>query len=345
MRRLWLYGCSVFLAGFIFSGSARGDTTELVTYSPNVSTARFHRAHADSATIGENYNPESLPDKQVPAGNLLVAGNTHTRSLSVGVRSPKTPSSMDREAFPGIGDVLIEKRVRIGGSQPFIFPSSTNEEGPVRLDVQGGLVVGGTSPAMMFFVNRGTNEAWEVRLKDRYLIFAPSKILMEREKKEKKEEEPPNRTYPLILAPEGKVGINVEKPRYNLDIGGSANVNGYLSVYGALGVYGNVYVRDNVEVNGAILSQGRQLLADYVFHPGYPLESIEEHAAYMWENGHLKALPVVSPDAGGFEVVDIVQQQRGILEELEKAHIYIDQLNKRLAQQQREIDALKAKGK
>ncbi len=50
----------------------------------------------------------------------------------------------------------------------------------------------------------------------------------------------------------------------------------------------------------------------------------------MWANKHLKALNGVQKDDNGLEIVEIGTHQRGILEELEKAHIYIEQLNDKI---------------
>jgi hypothetical protein len=85
-----------------------------------------------------------------------------------------------------------------------------------------------------------------------------------------------------------------------------------------------------LDVNGSIYQRGGQIHADYVFEPGYQLESIEDHGRRMWEEKHLKAIPRLSRDAAGREVVEIGAHQRGIVEELEKAHIYIEQLNERV---------------
>ena len=83
-------------------------------------------------------------------------------------------------------------------------------------------------------------------------------------------------------------------------------------------------------VNGAIYQRGGVLHADYVFQPGYELESIREHAEYMWKNKHLKAIPKGKTDENGLEILEIGSHRRGIVEELEKAHIYISQLEERL---------------
>ncbi len=87
-----------------------------------------------------------------------------------------------------------------------------------------------------------------------------------------------------------------------------------------------------LDVNGAIYQRGSLLHADYVFEPGYELESIEEHAAYMWQNKHLKAVPRAQKDEQGQDVLEIGAHRRGIPEELEKAHVYIQQLNEELKQ-------------
>jgi hypothetical protein len=55
----------------------------------------------------------------------------------------------------------------------------------------------------------------------------------------------------------------------------------------------------------------------------YELESIEEHAAFMWEHKHLWG---VGPTPEGAPI-NLSKKTTGILHELEKAHIYIEQLN------------------
>ncbi|MBI2844080.1 MAG: hypothetical protein HYX78_11830 [Armatimonadetes bacterium] len=96
-----------------------------------------------------------------------------------------------------------------------------------------------------------------------------------------------------------------------------------------------------LDVNGSIYQRGGLLHADYVFEPDYKLESIEEHSEKMWKQKHL---PSVSPrrvDENGLEIVDVGSHQRGILEELEKAHIYIERLNAKIKELENEIELLK----
>jgi hypothetical protein len=157
----------------------------------------------------------------------------------------------------------------------------------------------------------------------------------------------------------GKVGINVPNlPDYTLDVAGEANlnkgetgvalrVNGdeaiwYDGTYFSWGYGGTAnYFADPVgigtktpkgalDVNGSIYQRGVVLHADYVFEPDYKLESIDEHSETMWREKYLPAMPKAQKDENGQEMVEIGAQNKGVVEELEKAHIYIEQIHKRL---------------
>ena len=93
---------------------------------------------------------------------------------------------------------------------------------------------------------------------------------------------------------------------------------------------GTTNPQGKLDVNGSIYQRGGLLHADYVFEPDYELEPIEEHADFMWDNKHLKAIPKAKVDAEGREIVEVGSHRRGIVEELEKAHIYIEQLHQRM---------------
>ncbi|PCJ07318.1 MAG: hypothetical protein COB16_11570 [Rhodobacteraceae bacterium] len=68
---------------------------------------------------------------------------------------------------------------------------------------------------------------------------------------------------------------------------------------------------------------------DAVFDPDlYTVPSIEAHANQMWDNGYL---PAVGPTLQG-QPVNVMTKMTRILNELEHAHIYIDQLNQRISQ-------------
>ena len=77
---------------------------------------------------------------------------------------------------------------------------------------------------------------------------------------------------------------------------------------------------------------------DATFKPDkFTVPSIEEHAAFMWENSYLWG---IGPTPEGAPI-NLTQKTGGILHELEVAHIYIDQLNVRtmeLEQQNSELE-------
>ena len=90
---------------------------------------------------------------------------------------------------------------------------------------------------------------------------------------------------------------------------------------------GTTTPQGKLDVNGSIYQSGVELHADYVFEPDFQLESIEEHSEFMWKNKHLKAIPKAKVNKNGLEVVEVGAHRKGIVEELEKAHIYIEQLH------------------
>ncbi|MEE8524807.1 MAG: hypothetical protein V3T72_12805 [Thermoanaerobaculia bacterium] len=90
-----------------------------------------------------------------------------------------------------------------------------------------------------------------------------------------------------------------------------------------LTVFGN----GNVTITGEITTSGScNIGCDRVFTAEYDVESIEEHADYMWQNSHLQG---VGPTPEG-SPMNMTRKTEGILNELEKAHIYIEQLHQRL---------------
>jgi len=73
---------------------------------------------------------------------------------------------------------------------------------------------------------------------------------------------------------------------------------------------------------------------DAVFDPdAYTVPSIETHASQMWNKGYL---PAVGPTLQG-QPINITAKMTSILNELEHAHIYIDQLNQRISDLEEEV--------
>jgi hypothetical protein len=98
-----------------------------------------------------------------------------------------------------------------------------------------------------------------------------------------------------------------------------------------------VTISGTLDVTGSVIVDSVTVHPDYVFGSEYELESISEHAEFMWQRKHLPALSAAGPDGTGS--VDLVSHQMGILEELEKAHIYIQQLHERLEELENRLEA------
>jgi len=94
---------------------------------------------------------------------------------------------------------------------------------------------------------------------------------------------------------------------------------------------------------GEIIHRTTLIHADYVFEPEYELESIEEHAAVMTQEKHLRGIPRPQKDETGQTVVDYGSMMRGLLEELEKAHLYIAKISQVVKNQQKELSVLSAR--
>jgi len=69
---------------------------------------------------------------------------------------------------------------------------------------------------------------------------------------------------------------------------------------------------------------------DYLFEKAYNLESIEDHAKLMWDNKCLPSVGNTDISEDGSYSISLAKDRNSMLEELEKAHIYIEQLHKRV---------------
>jgi hypothetical protein len=93
----------------------------------------------------------------------------------------------------------------------------------------------------------------------------------------------------------------------------------------------------NLTITGEIITNGTCFAGcDAVFSPEYGLPTIEEHAEAMWRNSFL---PAVGPSVEG-QPFNLTFKTQAMLNELEKAHIFIDQLNTQLKQKENMIAEL-----
>jgi len=93
-------------------------------------------------------------------------------------------------------------------------------------------------------------------------------------------------------------------------------------------------------IRGSLYTAGPSCAAgcDAVFDSTFDLESIEEHAENMWASGHLPAIGATEPR----QQINISEKMGGMLNELEKAHIYIEQLHQKLADQEDRLSRLES---
>jgi hypothetical protein len=94
---------------------------------------------------------------------------------------------------------------------------------------------------------------------------------------------------------------------------------------------GNLTITGTIKTAGPTCASG----CDAVFDAGYDLPSIEEHAEAMWAKKHL---PIVGPTLPN-EPVDLSERYGLMLNELETAHIYIEQLHREKAELRAELEA------
>jgi hypothetical protein len=101
-----------------------------------------------------------------------------------------------------------------------------------------------------------------------------------------------------------------------------------------LGPTGNLAITGSLTTGGPSCGGG----CDAVFSPGFEIEPIEEHAAKMWEQSHLPAVGPTSPS----ESLNVSDKIGGLINELEKAHIYIERLNEETKRQRAGFEAASA---
>ena len=97
---------------------------------------------------------------------------------------------------------------------------------------------------------------------------------------------------------------------------------------------GNMVLDGTLTTAGPTCSGG----CDRVFDDTYALLSIEDHAKAMHANRHLPAIGATTPGAP----INVTEKLGRVINELEHAHLYIEQLHKRLEDQETRLKQLEA---
>jgi hypothetical protein len=158
----------------------------------------------------------------------------------------------------------------------------------------------------------------------------------------------------------GNVGIGVDVPTAQLHTTGSVRFAG-LTVDSALNnvvvcdTSGNLYIRSasslaandfprsSLAVNGTIKAKNLQLRpkgwADYVFDSRYRLPALSEIESYIRREHHLPGMPsAAAVQANG---VDVGETQTALLKKIEEITLYSIEQDKRIKEQDQQIELLK----
>ena len=176
-------------------------------------------------------------------------------------------------------------------------------------------------------------------------------------------DEAPNAS--LALAADGNVGLGTDSPGAPLEISDDetfsyfritatgAPVNQSVDITFTQGPLGTGEMRYNIVdgdgpemrlnadgdmvLDGTLTTGGPSCSVgcDAVFDADFERLSVTDHAALMWENGHL---PAVGPTLPG-QPMNVSEKIGAMLNELEHAHIYIEQLNRENAAQEARLTA------
>lgn len=158
----------------------------------------------------------------------------------------------------------------------------------------------------------------------------------------------------LFVNNNGDIGLGTQSPSERLEVTDSGNVRFALTAVGGdadswvfnhnagqdaliinyveggsttefkLTQAGNLTIPGTLTTGGTTCSGG----CDLVFSPEYKVESIDEHADKMWSNRYLPGVGKTIEN----QPFNLTEKTGGMLNELEKAHIYIEQLHNRLAE-------------
>ena len=249
----------------------------------------------------------------------LKSGNTPTLRLEQDGSSGFTPQTWD---VAGNEANFFVRDATNGSTLPFkIFPGAPTNSITIEAST-GDVGLGTQTPSEeLHIVNTGTGNNAAIR----FQTNSGDWIMRTQETGQFQIRENAGGTIPVRIHP----GASANLLNVGVETDGSTAATGEVNILGTLAITGSV------EVDGVVAH------ADFVFEPEYNLLPIEENVAFMFDEKHLPSLPKAPEGLTG--PVDLVSHQMGILEELEKAHIYIGQLHETIQQLQTSFEEQEAR--
>ncbi|MBE9548553.1 MAG: hypothetical protein IMF09_04025 [Proteobacteria bacterium] len=235
----------------------------------------------------------------------VVAGDTPTMRLEQNGSSGFAPQTWD---VAGNETNFFVRDVTNGSTLPFrIRPGAPSSS--IYIDVDGDVGIGDASPDASFNVVRSSGTA-QILVQEENGTSAARDL--------------------LVLENNGNPEIRLTNTGNSNSWVMSAGLR-YVIKNNAGAWVSRIESNGDMEITGSLTTTGSTCGGggcDLLFHPDTHIESIEDHAESMWANSYL---PAVGPTVEN-EPFNLSEKTGSMLNELEKAHVYIEQLHIRLAE-------------
>jgi len=237
-----------------------------------------------------------------PVVNLhAVDGNTPTLRLEQDGSSGFAPQTWD---VAGNETNFFIRDVTGGSTLPFrIRPGADSNS--LYIDADNDIGVGTSSPDAALHV-RGTDGSTKLHVQEASTTAAQRELFL-------LENNGGVRFAFLDTSTGQRIAMRNVNSQFQIDVNNDLSPELRLASNGDLTITGSIFT------GGGTCGGG----CDLVFSPDYELESIDEHAEAMWRNRYL---PAVGPTEENTPF-NLSEKTGGMLNELEKAHIYIEQLH------------------
>lgn len=138
-----------------------------------------------------------------------------------------------------------------------------------------------------------------------------------------------NHEHLMEILANGNVGIGVEVPGHKLAVNGTSKFTG------------KMIVDNDIETKKVTVTATPGAVPDYVFQPGYKLNTLSEVEAYIKANSHLPNVPSAQEVETNGQ--DVGNMQLKLLEKVEELMLYTIEQQKQIEALKEELEALKKK--